>query len=73
MRRQRSHAPFYGTSQLYATRGDSMANADLEGARFLDMPWMVQPDPPAVMIYPRPSGVGNSRSGSTRSASTPVA
>ncbi|MBL8541606.1 MAG: penicillin-binding protein activator [Betaproteobacteria bacterium] len=51
--------PFYGTSQLYATRGDSMANADLEGARFLDMPWMVQPDHPAVMIYPRPSGVSN--------------
>jgi hypothetical protein len=47
--------PFYGTSQLYATRGDAMTNAELEGARFLDMPWMVQPDHPAVMIYPRPA------------------
>ncbi len=48
-------SPFYGTSQLYATRGDAMTNSDLEGARFLDMPWMVQPDHPAVMIYPRPA------------------
>lgn len=47
--------PFYGTSQLNATRGDAMANSDLEGVRFLDMPWMVQPDHPAVMIYPRPA------------------
>ncbi len=47
--------PFYGTSQLYATRGDAMMMSDLEGVRFLDMPWMVQPDHPAVMVYPRPA------------------
>ncbi len=52
--------PFYGTSQLYATRGDSMTNADLEGVRFLDMPWMVQADHPAVMVYPRPAGEATS-------------
>lgn len=52
--------PFYGTSQLYATRGDAMTNSDLEGVRFLDMPWMVQPDHPAVMIYPRPSAASAS-------------
>jgi outer membrane PBP1 activator LpoA protein len=51
--------PFYGTSQLYATRGDAMTNSDLEGVRFLDMPWMVQPDHPAVMIYPRPAAASN--------------
>jgi hypothetical protein len=51
--------PFYGTSQLYAVRGDAMVNSDLEGVRFLDMPWMVQPDHPAVMVYPRPSGASN--------------
>jgi outer membrane PBP1 activator LpoA protein len=50
---------FYGTSQLYATRGDAMTNADLEGARFLDMPWMLQPDHPAVMVYPRPALASN--------------
>ena len=52
--------PFYGTSQLFATRGDAMTNSDLEGARFLDMPWMVQPDHPAVMIYPRPAAASAS-------------
>jgi hypothetical protein len=49
------NAQFYGTSQLFATRGDAMTNSDLQGTRFLDMPWMVQPDHPAVMIYPRPA------------------
>jgi uncharacterized protein len=47
--------PFYGTSQLFAARGDPMTNSDLEGVRFLDMPWLLQPDHPAVMIYPRPN------------------
>ncbi|MET0217062.1 MAG: penicillin-binding protein activator [Burkholderiales bacterium] len=47
--------PFYGTSQLFAIRGDSMTNSDLEGVRFLDMPWLLQPDHPAVMVYPRPN------------------
>ena len=28
---------------------------DLEGVRFVDMPWLLQPDHPAVMIYPPPS------------------
>jgi len=27
---------------------------DLEGVRFVDMPWLLQPDHPAVMIYPPP-------------------
>ena len=28
---------------------------DLEGVRFVDMPWLLQPDHPAVMIYPPPA------------------
>jgi uncharacterized protein len=28
---------------------------DLEGVRFVDMPWLLQPDHPAVMVYP-PAG-----------------
>jgi len=48
------NAPIYATSQVFAARGDAMTNAELRGARFLDMPWMVQPDHPAVMVYPRP-------------------
>lgn len=27
---------------------------DLEGVRFVDMPWLLQPDHPAVMVYPPP-------------------
>jgi hypothetical protein len=27
---------------------------DLEGVRFVDMPWLLQPDHPAVMIYAKP-------------------
>ena len=53
-------APFYGTSQLYAVRGDPMMNSDLEGVRFLDMPWLVQPDHPAAMSYPRADSPGGS-------------
>ena len=28
---------------------------DLEGVRFVDMPWLLQPDHPAVMVYPPPA------------------
>ncbi len=28
---------------------------DLEGVRFVDMPWLLQPDHPAVMVYPQPA------------------
>jgi hypothetical protein len=47
----------YATSLSFDSRADTVANIDLEGVRFLEMPWFVQPDHPAVMIYPRP---GNS-------------
>jgi uncharacterized protein len=30
-------------------------NIDLQGIQFVDMPWMVQPDDPAVALYPRPA------------------
>jgi len=51
----RSHMPqitAYGTSQL--NPGTSIGVGDLVDVRFVDMPWMVQPDHPAVMIYARP-------------------
>jgi hypothetical protein len=28
---------------------------DLEGIAFVDMPWLLEPDHPAVMVYPRPA------------------
>jgi outer membrane PBP1 activator LpoA protein len=46
--------PVYATSQVHPGHGDSLAGVDLAGVRFLDMPWMVQPDHPAVMVYARP-------------------
>lgn len=46
--------PTYATSQTFHGLSDPQKNIDLTGVRFLDMPWMLQPDHPAVMIYPRP-------------------
>jgi outer membrane PBP1 activator LpoA protein len=50
----------FGTSQLNAgnpaTSPMSAALAhDLDGVRFVDMPWLLQPDHPAVMVYPQPA------------------
>ena len=46
--------PVYATSQVYPGDAGPLAAFDLTGVRFLDMPWLLQPDHPAVMIYPRP-------------------
>lgn len=46
--------PTYATSLTFGGQADAQKNLDLTGVRFLDMPWMLQPDHPAVMIYPRP-------------------
>lgn len=48
--------PVFATSLSFDPRADALANIDLDGVRFLDMPWFVQPDHLAVMIYPRPVG-----------------
>ncbi|HEU0200346.1 MAG TPA: penicillin-binding protein activator [Burkholderiaceae bacterium] len=48
--------PVYATSLI--NPGDVAAAAvanDLAGVRFVDMPWLLQPDHPAVMIYPPPN------------------
>lgn len=45
----------YATSMSVDPRAEAVANVDLDGMRFLDMPWLVQPDHSAVMIYPRPA------------------
>lgn len=42
----------YATSQVF-TGIATPANIDLEGVRFLDMPWLLQPDHPAVMVFTR--------------------
>jgi uncharacterized protein len=43
----------YATSQVYASAADAASNFDLDGVRFLDMPWLLQPDHPAVISYLR--------------------
>lgn len=47
--------PLYATSIGVDPRADPSVNVDLEGLRYVDMPWFVQPDHPAVMVYPPPS------------------
>ena len=42
----------YATSQVNAGGGAPAAN-ELNRARFVEMPWLLQPDHAAVMIYPR--------------------
>ena len=46
----------YATSQVHPGAAGALAGFDLSGVRFLDMPWLLQPDHPAVMVYPRDRG-----------------
>lgn len=46
--------PVFATSQVNPGSSDRLAVFDLSGIRFVDMPWLLQPDHAAVMIYPRP-------------------
>jgi outer membrane PBP1 activator LpoA protein len=47
-------APIYATSLVFTSNTDTLASYDLDGVRFLDMPWLLQPDHPAVISYARP-------------------
>src|SRR5690349_3372653 len=49
--------PVFATSQINDGKNDPLVNGDLNGIRFVDMPWLVQPDHPAVMVYPRLEGL----------------
>jgi outer membrane PBP1 activator LpoA protein len=44
--------PVYATSLVYKGNTNTLANFDLNEIHFVDMPWLLQPDHPAVMIYP---------------------
>lgn len=46
--------PVYATSQIYAGKNSPQKYYDLNGVQFVDMPWLLQPDHLAVMVYPRP-------------------
>jgi hypothetical protein len=45
----------FATSMTIDPRADTVENLDLESVRFMEMPWFVQPDHPAVMAYARPA------------------
>ena len=49
----------YASSQSYSGDISGSAVVDLAGIRVFDMPWLLQRDHPAVMIYPRPSATGD--------------
>jgi len=47
--------PVYSTSLIFNGNDKTLTNYDLNGIHFVDEPWLLQPDHPAVMIYPRSS------------------
>ena len=46
-------AQIYATSQVFSGPVERFRDAELNGVRFADMPWLLQPDHPAVMVYAR--------------------
>ena len=48
--------PVYATSMSIDARAESLVNLDMQGVRYVEMPWFIQPDHPAVMVYPMPRG-----------------
>lgn len=44
--------PVYATSLVFRGNANTLANFDLNEIHFVDMPWLLQPDHPAVMVYP---------------------
>jgi len=43
----------YATSQVFVGNQYRLRNFDLANVHFVDMPWVLQADHPAVMVYPR--------------------
>ncbi len=48
------NTPAYATSSVHIGDPGVLAGHDLAGVSFVDMPWLLEPQHPAVMIYPRP-------------------
>ncbi|HEY1152037.1 MAG TPA: penicillin-binding protein activator [Pseudoduganella sp.] len=46
--------PLYGISSLNPGRALWQPGPELDGVRLLDLPWQLQRDHPAVMVYPQP-------------------
>jgi len=45
--------PLYATSQITAAGSGTLIAHDLDRVTFIDMPWLLLADHPAVMVYPR--------------------
>ena len=43
----------YATSQLFSGNQNTLVNFDFNDVRFVDMPWLMQPDQPSVAVFPR--------------------
>ncbi len=50
--------PVYATSTVHAGDQGPLAGFDLAGVNFVDMPWLLEPNHAAVMVYPRPKTRG---------------
>lgn len=48
-----ANTPTYATSMVFSGNREMGQNVDLNGVIFSEMPWLLIPDHPAVMIYPR--------------------
>jgi outer membrane PBP1 activator LpoA protein len=49
-----SELPLYGTSALNPGRSLLQPGPELDGVHLMDLPWQLQRDHPAVMVYPQP-------------------
>lgn len=51
--------PVYATSSAHAGDPGPLAGIDLAGVNFVDMPWLLEPNHAAVMVYARPKPYGS--------------
>jgi hypothetical protein len=50
----RGPAQIYATSQVLSAEQDRLRDTELNGVRFVAMPWLLERDHPAVMVYANP-------------------
>lgn len=46
--------PVFATAQTFDPRADTVENLDLDSVKYPEIPWFVERDHSAVMVYPRP-------------------
>ncbi|MDX8385369.1 MAG: penicillin-binding protein activator [Gallionella sp.] len=44
--------PVFASSQVFSGNESTLINYDLNGIDFVDMPWLLQPEDPAIMAFP---------------------